>query len=58
MTYSVKWNEVIIREKFLPQDAEDIIKIPLGNDRSKDEIIWPYNKKGNFIVRSAYKLWR
>lgn len=41
-----KWKEDMIKANFLPLDAEDIINIPLGKGKSKDEIIWRLDKKG------------
>lgn len=34
------WNERLIRESFIAQDADEIINIPLGSRRSQEEIIW------------------
>ncbi|KAL0405661.1 UNVERIFIED_CONTAM: putative mitochondrial protein [Sesamum latifolium] len=50
-----RWNENLIREEFRPTDAECILSIPL-REGTRDEIVWHYEKKGTFSVRSAYEL--
>jgi hypothetical protein len=36
------------------RDAEEIMKIPLVNITRKDDIIWMFDKKGLYSVKSAY----
>lgn len=50
------WKEEIIRQWSSSQDVEDIINMPTGEKSSKDEIIWHYDKKGCFSVKSVYRL--
>lgn len=50
------WKDDIITKCFSPQDAEDILNMPTGEIKLKDEIIWHPDKKGNFSVKSAYHL--
>lgn len=40
----------------MPNDADDILSIPLGSKKAKDEIIWAAHPKGIFTVKSAYHL--
>ena len=47
-----------MRDIFLPQDAEAILSIPISESFVKDRIVWAEDKKGNFTVRSAYRLAR
>lgn len=51
-----QWMEMKIREKFDQSEAKDILKMPLGKDDSKDEIIWKPDKRGLFTVKSAYHM--
>jgi hypothetical protein len=37
------------------RDAEEIMKIPLVNITRKDDIIWRFEKKGLYLVKSAYE---
>ena len=53
-----EWNTVLVKEIFLPQDAEAILSIPISETRARDRMVWAGDKKGNFTVRSAYRLAR
>ena len=53
---NLKWNTVLVKEIFLPQDAEAILSIPISETRARDRMVWAGDKKGNFTVRSAYRL--
>ena len=37
-------------------DAEEIIKIPLPRRPMRDEIIWHYDRKGQYTVKSGYQI--
>jgi hypothetical protein len=41
---------------FLPHDAEEIMKIKVPTNGTKDTIACHYEKKWEFTVKSAYKL--
>lgn len=51
-----KWKEDIILQGFSHVDIEDILNIPSGRKDTIDEIIWNFDKKGQFSVKSAYHL--
>ena len=51
-----KWDIELVKGLFLPQDADAILSTPLSNLVTKDRLVWAEDKKGRFIVRSAYKL--
>ena len=53
---NLEWNTVLVKEMFLPQDAEAILSIPISETRARDRMVWAGDKKGNFTVRSAYRL--
>ena len=54
MTESGVWNEVLIREVFLPIDARAILKIPI-RQQDEDWWAWELEKHGNYSVKSAYR---
>ena len=44
----------MVRTLFLPFEADTILKIPLSQSLPVDSLIWIGNKRGVFIVKSAY----
>ena len=50
------WNEEVIRQLFLPVDADTILGIPLSNQLPEDRLIWAESNNGCFTVRSAYRV--
>ena len=50
------WQGDLIRHTFSPDDAWSIMSIPLSSKLPPDRLIWAYTSKGNFMVRSAYKI--
>ncbi|KAL5740942.1 hypothetical protein ACOSQ2_030122 [Xanthoceras sorbifolium] len=50
------WNEDLVRCSFLPEEAEIILSIQLSSVSCQDSLLWHYDKRGEFTVRSAYKL--
>jgi hypothetical protein len=51
------WNEELVSQTFLPQDAELILATPVHYDLD-DLVAWHFDMKGRFSVRSAYKMFR
>lgn len=51
-----EWNEVLIRQKNYPFDADGICKLSIPSAEVVDCIAWHYEKNGVFSVKSAYKL--
>ena len=50
------WKIDLIRELFLPFEAETILKIPLSFSLPDDKIIWVGNRRGEFSIKSAYHI--
>jgi ribonuclease HI len=50
------WNSNLIRQVFLPMDAEAILSIPLCTGGVTDFWAWYFERKGYFTVRSAYRM--
>lgn len=52
------WNKQMIDDLFTETEAELILKIPLSLHSHDDRLIWHYDKKGIFNVKSAYDVAR
>ncbi|KAL9438276.1 hypothetical protein AB3S75_024032 [Citrus x aurantiifolia] len=50
-----KWNESLIYRHFNRMDADKIVEIPLPRSPKEDTIIWHYDKKGLYSVKSGYQ---
>lgn len=50
------WREDMVRGIFLPMDADVILGIPLGIRQMSDFWSWVFEKRGEFTVRSAYRM--
>ncbi|KAL5739883.1 hypothetical protein ACOSQ2_029063 [Xanthoceras sorbifolium] len=53
---SGSWSEEIVRRYFIPEEAEAILSIPLSRNSRMDSIMWHYDKREEFSVKSAYKI--
>ena len=53
---SATWNENLVRSVFTHFDAEEILRIPLCTHRVGDFWAWHEELRGNFSVRSAYRM--
>ena len=51
-----EWKADMIRQHFLPADADAILGIPSSRNLTRNRLIWAYTPKGIFIVNSAYKV--
>lgn len=51
-----QWNEAMINQNFANEDAEIIRNIPLPRTPQEDMVIWHYDKKGLYSVKSGYQL--
>ncbi|KAK6119136.1 hypothetical protein DH2020_047112 [Rehmannia glutinosa] len=49
-------NEEIITRIFTPEEANEILSIPLRNSVCEDRISWHYTAFGQYSVKSGYKL--
>ena len=52
------WNLSLLREAFLESDVHEILIIPLSLTTEPDGIVWNYDKKGIYSVKSGYRIWR
>uniref|UniRef100_A0A2N9I6M1 CCHC-type domain-containing protein n=1 Tax=Fagus sylvatica TaxID=28930 RepID=A0A2N9I6M1_FAGSY len=53
---SMQWDVELIDQIFLPWEAEIVKQIPLSFRRPADMLTWGETKKGEFTVKSAYRL--
>lgn len=51
-----KWKEELLYEQFIKEDADAIKNIPLPNNPNKDQVLWHYDKKGDYSVKSGYQI--
>ncbi|KAH9728345.1 putative reverse transcriptase/RNA-dependent DNA polymerase [Citrus sinensis] len=51
-----QWNESMINQSFARMDADIIKSILLPRTSQEDEIIWHYDRKGLYSVKSGYQL--
>ena len=49
------WDEELIRDNFTEEDAREILCIPVRADM-EDWLAWHYDSKGQFSVKSAYRV--
>ena len=49
-----RWKFDTLKSLFLPFEVETILNIPLSYSLPEDKIIWVGNKRGEFLVKSAY----
>ena len=47
------WKEQLIRNHFLKEDATQILKIPLPKRPLEDQLVWAYDKRGQYRVKSG-----
>ena len=50
------WKEDVVRNTFLPHEAEVILGIPLSSFPTEDRRVWSATANGLFSVRSAYRV--
>ncbi|GMN34658.1 hypothetical protein TIFTF001_004803 [Ficus carica] len=51
-----RWDDRVLGETFWPIDCECIRSIPLGRTGHADALLWHFDPRGVFTVKSAYKL--
>ena len=55
-TNTREWKVDLIKQAFVPQEAEKILSIPLSIRLPPDQLIWSINPSDKFTTRSAYRL--
>ncbi|KAL5577665.1 hypothetical protein UlMin_019364 [Ulmus minor] len=54
ITASGSWDSSLIRSSFHHDEAEAILSLPRSRHSYPDSLIWHYDKKGDYTVRSGY----
>ncbi|XVF07289.1 hypothetical protein REPUB_Repub06bG0125400 [Reevesia pubescens] len=52
----LSWNEDLVYSIFSKEEADLICSIPLSTTGSGDTLVWHYDKKGRYNVKSGYRL--
>ncbi|KAH9754587.1 putative reverse transcriptase/RNA-dependent DNA polymerase [Citrus sinensis] len=50
------WDVAKLNQHFMQEDTEAILKIPLPRSQKVDEMLWHYDKHGEYSVRSEYQI--
>ena len=50
------WKKDKIYQHFSKDDADCIVHIPLSRRQSEDTIIWHYDRRGQYLVKSGYQV--
>lgn len=48
--------EELIHDKFLPHEAESIMRLPLSLNATGDRLIWAETQSGHYTTKSAYRV--
>ena len=51
-----QWNERLVYCYFEKVDADGIVGIPLPRRLAQDQILWHYEKRGQYTVKSGYQV--
>ena len=49
------WNMEAVEAHLWPIDHNEVLKVPIGLFRGEDSLLWHFDKKGEYSVRSGYK---
>lgn len=56
ITKGTSWNMTLLREHFSESDIQRILKIKLPSCASTDSVLWHFDKKRIYSVKSGYHL--
>ncbi|KAL5768296.1 hypothetical protein ACOSQ2_015079 [Xanthoceras sorbifolium] len=51
-----RWSRNLVQFYFSPEEADIILSIPLCSSPLRDSLLWHFDKRGCFSVKSAYRL--
>lgn len=51
-----RWKKGLTRESFVDKDGKAITNLCLSSNRQDDELVWSYNDKGVYTVKSRFHL--
>ncbi|GJX77036.1 reverse transcriptase [Tanacetum coccineum] len=50
-----EWNVSLLREHISATEAEMVLQIPISRTGSTDKLVWHFDPKGQYTVKSGYK---
>lgn len=50
------WDVAKLNQHFMHEDTEVILQIPIPSNQYEDEILWHYDKRGEYTVKSGYQV--
>lgn len=56
MTIENQWDEDKLNQHFVYEDIEMILKIPIPQENSQDNVLWHFDKRGEYSVKNGYQL--
>lgn len=51
-----RWDETKPNQHFIREDTEVIVKIPLPINQKKNELMWHFDKRGEYSIKSGYQV--
>lgn len=51
-----QWDEDKLNQHFIQEDLEVILNTSLLREKAKDEVMWHYDKRGEYSVKGGYQL--
>lgn len=51
-----QWDEDKLKQNFIQEDLDVILNIPLPREKAKDQVMWHYDKGGEYSIKSGYQL--
>lgn len=56
LIHNQQWKEDVIVQHFIEDDAARILRIPLRRISQPDQLIWHFDKDGNYSIKSGYQI--
>ncbi|KAH9668523.1 reverse transcriptase domain-containing protein [Citrus sinensis] len=56
ITADSTWNEAKLKHHFCEEDTEAMLKISLPPSHKEDSLLWHFDKKGEYTVKSGYQV--
>ena len=50
-----KWDLEKLQQHFMPEDVEAILRIPFLRRQKEDELMWDFDKRGEYSVKIGYQ---
>lgn len=48
------WNVDVLRQNFDRNEVEDILSIPIGSSLAVNSVLWHFDERGHYNVKSGY----